>query len=97
LKVSITIESLGDDISKNQLKYYIAYKKVQNLVCVELYKKQILLHLKLNPDTVELKDDYIVDVRNIGHYGTGNLRIIIRNAKDFDNAKMLIERAYNEA
>ena len=30
------IESLGDDIEKNQLKKYLAYKKVQNIVCVEI-------------------------------------------------------------
>lgn len=28
------IESLGDDIAQNQLKYYFAYKKVQNMACI---------------------------------------------------------------
>ena len=48
------ILSLGDDISENQLKLYIAFKKVKNIVCIEVYQNNILLHLRLNPDTVTL-------------------------------------------
>lgn len=90
------IESLGDDIVSNQLKLYLAYKKVQNMVCIEIYNKQIILFLKLNPDTVKLENGFTRDMRNIGHYGTGDLQITIKNAADFERAKPLLERAYNE-
>lgn len=91
------IESLGDDIAANQLKLYLAYKKSQNIICIEIFSKMILLHLKINPDTVALKDGFTRDMRNIGHYGTGDLQITIRTAEDFEKAKPLLERAYNEA
>ena len=90
------IESLGDDIVSNQLKLYLAYKKVQNMVCIEIYKKQIMLFLKINPDTVKLENGFTRGMRNIGHYGTGDLQITIKNAADFERAKPLLERAYNE-
>lgn len=90
------IESFGDDITANQLKLYLAYKKVQNLVCIEIYNKQILLFVKLNPETVKLESGFTRDMRNIGHYGTGDLQIIIKNASDFEKAKPLFERAYSE-
>ena len=90
------IESLGDDIVSNQLKLYLAYKKVQNMVCIEIYKKQIMLFLKINPDTVKLENGFTRDMRSIGHYGTGDLQITIKNAADFERAKPLLERAYNE-
>lgn len=90
------IESLGDDIIANQLKLYLAYKKVQNLVCIEIYNKQILLYVKLNPETVPLESGFTRDMRGTGHYGTGDLQIIIKNAVDFEKAKPLLERAYNE-
>lgn len=90
------IESLGDDIVSNQLKLYLAYKKVQNMVCIEIYNKQIILFLKLNPDTVKLENGLTRDMRSIGHYGTGDLQITIKNAADFERAKPLLERAYNE-
>lgn len=91
------IESLGDDIVSNQLKLYLAYKKVQNMVCIEIYNKQIILFLKLNPETVQLENGFARDMRSIGHYGTGDLQITIKNVADFEKAKPLLERAYNEA
>ncbi|MBQ3550552.1 MAG: DUF91 domain-containing protein [Clostridia bacterium] len=90
------ILSLGDDISENQLKLYVAFKKAKNVVCVEVYQMSILLHLKLNPDTVDLVPGFIEDVRTKGHWGTGDLRIFIKSVEDFEKAKHLIDRAYNE-
>lgn len=91
------IESLGDDIVQNQLKFYLAYKKVQNMICMEIYNKQIILYLKLNPDTVTLEKGFTRDMRSTGHYGTGDLQITIKNIADFEKAKPLLDRAYNEA
>lgn len=91
------IESLGDDIVQNQLKYYLAYKKVQNMVCVEIYNKQIILYLKVDPETVTLEKGFTRDMRSTGHYGTGDLQITIKNASDFEKAKSILNRAYNEA
>ena len=88
--------SLGDDIAENQLKLYVAFKKSKNFVCVEVYQSQILCHLKLNPDTVDLVPGFIEDVRTKGHWGTGDLRLIIKSIEDFEKAKPLIDRAYNE-
>ena len=90
------ILSLGDDITENELKLYIAFKKVKNVICAEIYKSKILLHLRIDPNSVELKKDFVVDVSKIGHFGTGDLRIIIKDYSDFDNSKSFIERAYNE-
>ena len=35
-------------------------------------------------------------VHNTGHWGTGDVEVIIRDAASFANAKVLIERAYQE-
>ena len=90
------IEALGDDIVSNQLKLYIAYKKVQNIICIEIYNKQIILFLKINPEKVELEEGFTRDMRSVGHYGTGDLQVIIKNEEDFKKAKVLIDRVYNE-
>lgn len=90
------ILSLGDDITENQLKRYVAFKKVNNVVCAEIQTSKILLHLRLNPESVNLCDDFIKDVRNVGHWGTGDLQIIIKSMNDFEKAKELINRAYYE-
>lgn len=90
------ILSLGDDISENQLKLYVAFRKVKNFASAEVYASKILLNLKLNPDSIKLVDNYIRDIRNIGHWGTGDLQVIIRNAEELNGAKHLIDRAYAE-
>ncbi|MDU6542921.1 DUF5655 domain-containing protein [Clostridium sp.] len=88
------ILALGDDIIENELKLYVAFKKIKNIICVEVYQKQILLHLRVNPDTIELEDGFTRDVRNIGHYGTGELRVVIKSISDFEKAKKYIDKAY---
>lgn len=96
LSIKDYIMSLGDDITENQLKLYTAFKKIKNFVCAEIYHSKILLHLKLNPDEIELIKDFTKDMRNIGHFGTGDLQIIIKKTEDFEKAKQLIDKAYNE-
>ena len=88
------ILALGDDIIENELKLYVAFKKIKNIICVEVYQKQILLHLRVDPDTIELEDGFTRDVRNIGHYGTGELRVVIKSISDFEKAKKYIDKAY---
>jgi predicted transport protein len=92
------ILNLGDDIQEKVLKYYIAFKKIRNFACVEVYPKSktILVYLNINPDEVELKEGFTRDVRNIGHYGTGNLEVRINNKDDFEKAKELIAKSYDE-
>ena len=90
------VMSLGDDISENQLKYYVAFKKSKNVACVEVYQLGLIVHLKLNPDSVELIPNFIEDDGKKGHWGTGDLKVIIRNTDDFEKIQPLIDRAYNE-
>lgn len=90
------ILSLGDDVAENQLKLYVAFKKAKNFVCVEVYQSALLLHLRLNPDTVDLIPGFVEDVRSKGHWGTGDLRLIVKNTEDFEKVQHLINRAYNE-
>ena len=59
-------------------------------------QKQIVVRVKLSPDSVKLEDGFTRDMRNIGHYGTGDLEISIKSEEDFIKAKSLFDRAYNE-
>jgi len=65
---------------------------------VEIYpkSKSILIYLNINPNEVTLKEGFTRDVTNIGHFGTGNLEIRINSKEDFEKAKELIARSYDE-
>ena len=91
------IESLGDDISMNQVKYYVAYKKIQNFICIEVYKDTVALYLKLDPKDYVLEDGFSRDVSETGHRGTGNLELTLRNKGDFEKAKGYISKAYENS
>lgn len=90
------ILSLGDDITESQLKYYVAFKKVKNFACAEVSRTSVSLHLRLDPDTIELKKGFIQDARGKGHWGTGDLEIRLHSEEEFEAVKYLIDRAYNE-
>jgi predicted transport protein len=86
--------ALGDDVQEKRLSLYIAFKRFKNFTCIELRKDKLMLYLNLNPDTVQLVPEFSRDVRNVGHWGTGDLELTIRNAADFENATALIINSY---
>lgn len=88
------ITSLDSSIEELPKKNYIAYKTSQNFVCLQTYKKKLTLYLKLNPDEVKPIPAQCRDVRNIGHYGTGEFELIIKDLLDFEETKYLINEAY---
>lgn len=92
------ILSKGDDISENYLKLYIAFKKVKNFICIlpDKNKKDIVMWLKLNPEEETLVEGLTRDVRTVGHWGTGDLEIIIQSKEDYEKAKIYLDRAYEK-
>lgn len=90
------ILSLGDDISENSLKHYTAFKKIKNFVCAEAFSNKLLLHLRLDVGSVDYEEGFTRDTSKIGHWATGDVEVVIRNRADFEKAKPLIDRAYNE-
>lgn len=88
--------NLGDDVQEKTLKYYFAYKRIKNFACVEVYTQsnKLQVYIKLNPDEIQLEEGFTRDVRNIGHFGTGDLEITIRNQEDLEKAEPLILKSY---
>jgi len=91
--------ALGDDVQEKTCKNYFAYKRIKNFACVEVHPQSslILVYLKLDPDSVDLislGNDFARDVRNIGHFGTGDLELRLRNSEDLEKAKPMIVKSY---
>ncbi|KEI07168.1 transporter [Clostridium sp. K25] len=88
------ILALGDDVTENKLKLYSAFKKIKNIICVEVRMKSIMLYLRINPEEITIESGFTRDVSKVGHWGTGDLEVTIRNAQDFEKAKVYIDKAY---
>jgi predicted transport protein len=90
------LSGLGDDVQVKELKYYIAFKRIKNFACIEVFPqaKTVTAYLKIDPSTLTIEPGFTRDVRNIGHYGTGDLEISIKFMDAFVKAQSLLQRAY---
>ncbi|HEX9775100.1 MAG TPA: DUF5655 domain-containing protein [Actinomycetota bacterium] len=88
--------ALGDDVQEKTLKYYVAFKRLKNFACVEVHpgKGCVTAYVKADPGAMPLEAGFTRDVRDVGHYGTGDLEIILRTRTDLERAQDLIRGSY---
>lgn len=88
--------SLGEDVVKNERKNYFAFRRLKNFACVEVHpsSRNLLIYLKLDPDAVEMKEGLIRNVSNIGHFGTGDVELRIKDRSSWQVVEDLTRRAY---
>jgi predicted transport protein len=93
------ILALGDDVTKKTTKFYFGFRRLKNFACVEVHPQtqNLLVYLKLSPDTVDLLEGFSRDVRNIGHWGTGDLELRIASRDDLAKAQPLIQTSYENS
>ncbi len=91
--------ALGDDVQIKTLDNYVAFRRLKNFACVEVKPqiRHLKVFVKVDPDSIQLEQGFTRDVRNIGHFGTGDLEIIITDTATLDKAKPLMERSYDGA
>jgi predicted transport protein len=95
--VNAFLLGLGDDVQVKELKFYHAYKRIKNFVCLEVYpsENKVTAFLKVNPDDITLEPGFTRDMRKTNHFGTGNLEVTIRSDADVDKALVLFQKAYD--
>lgn len=88
--------TLGDDVVKNERALYFAFRRLKNFACVEVHPntRNLLVYLKLDPGTVELREGFSRDVTNIGHFGTGDLELRVGLDSPWSVVEDLTQRAY---
>ncbi|MBM9402127.1 DUF4145 domain-containing protein [Gluconacetobacter azotocaptans] len=90
------LKLLGDDVTIHPQKHYMAFRRNRNFASVQIYnqKRVVRVYLNLDPDSVELDPSIMRDVRQIGHFGTGDLEITLKSKEDIDKTFALIEMSY---
>lgn len=94
LAVQEFIQKLDAAIEEAPKKLYVAYRIAQNIVCMEIQQKKVVLFLKLDPKKHPGPSGISRDVSNIGHFGTGDLEVTLRSMLDVEAAKPFIQIAY---
>jgi predicted transport protein len=92
------LSSLSDDVARVVTDYYVAYRRMKNFATLEVrnQKKKLLVYLVLDPDSVKLEDGFTRDMRQKGHFGSGDVEVTIASKDDLERAKPLFERAHGE-
>jgi predicted transport protein len=85
--------ALSESVEEVPKKLYVAYKVAQNFVCLEVHLQKLSLYLKADKDDFKSIPRNGRDVRKIGHFGTGDLELTIKNQSDLEDAKKFIKRA----
>jgi predicted transport protein len=93
------VEQLGDEVQRKELKLYTAFKSIRNFVSIVVQARKdprLQMYLKL-PGELGEENTFSRDVTQIGHWGTGNLEVNVRTPNDWEKARPLVEKAYQES
>ena len=90
------ITGLDSAIEVSPKKFYIAYKISQNIVCIEIQKHRLIVHLKIDPKSIKDFPGIARDVTDIGHYGTGDLEMSVKSTEDVEVVKPFVQMAYHK-
>ncbi len=88
------ILDLDESIEEVPKKFYIAYKFTQNFVCIEVKKDKLLLFLKINPEEISPLPKAARDVREIGHFGTGDFEYTLKPDDKLEEAIQFIRKSF---
>jgi predicted transport protein len=90
------LRALGDDVQERTLKNYFAFTRLKNFACIEIKPtaRKLLVYLKVDPETIELRPGFTRDVSNIGHFGTGDLEVTLAQMEDLERSKALLQQSY---
>jgi predicted transport protein len=95
-ELAAKLRTLGDDVTVHAQKHYMAFRRNRNFASVQIYnqRKVIKVYLNLDPDTVKIDEKIMRDVRQIGHFGTGDLEVTINKSEDIERISSLLELSY---
>jgi predicted transport protein len=96
LAVEEFVTGLDAAIEEAPKKFYVAYRTSRNIACMKVQRREVILYLKLDPTKVAGPSGIWQDVSDIGHYGTGDLKVTLKSLDDFEAAKPFIRMAYEE-
>lgn len=90
------ILNLGEDIIEKPVKRYVTYKHGKNFAEIWIQAKQLKIWLDISPEDLSDPLHLARDVRNVGHWGTGEVEINLGSKEQFNAVTDLIEQSYRQ-
>lgn len=86
-----------DDVEILVLKHYFAVKVNKKNICeITLLKNYLKIWVDLEFDKINDPLNKVIDVSDVGHWGTGNCKIIINEIDEVPYFMELFKQSYNE-
>lgn len=92
-KFKNAILNLTDDIELLPKKYYIAFKKNNNITDIIIQKNALKIYLNIKKGKLDDPKKIAKDISNIGHWGNGDYQIQTDSSKDLEYIMSLIKQA----
>lgn len=91
--------ALDDGVILNERKLYFAFRRVRNFACIEVRPSAgtLLVYLNLDPATVEFESGFTRDVSSIGHWGAGDVEVVLREPADIGCMLPLLTRSFENS
>jgi hypothetical protein len=84
-------------VQKEHRAKSVNYKHGKSAFCsVHIQKGGLRIWVRLNYSRLENPSEYVRDVSNIGHWGSGDVEIRINNFENFQSLKYLIRQSFDE-
>ena len=87
---------LGQDVTIEPQKFYIAFKRRSNFVDVCFQKNRLKLWVNLRKNQLVDSFNLARDVSEIGHYGNGDYEIMLGSPNEIINVMQLIKQSYDK-
>jgi predicted transport protein len=90
------IAEVHPDVDENQRKQVVVFRKRRRIVCVIPQRDRLKLILNLRFDEVDDPEGLCQDLTGIGHWGTGDVGVILSKASDCSKILPLVRQAYDK-
>jgi len=89
---------LGIDpaMAVKQFKHMLAFRKRRRIVCVIPQRRKLKLVLNLRFDEVDDPHGLCQDLTGVGHWGTGDVGVVLNKDADCEKVLPLVQQAYDK-
>ena len=91
--IDTMILNLSTDVRRECTKLYIAYKYEKNFVDIIVQKERLRLTVNARISDVDDPKGICSDISGKGHWGNGDVEIVLGNANEIDDAVAIVKQA----
>ena len=96
-ELKAAILALGNDIETRTKKKYLAFRRKQAFVSIVFLRSKLKVYLNVEMNQINDPLKKARDVKDIGHYSSGETEITIKDRNEISYTLTLIKQAYERS